>query len=226
MGLRLLGHTDGVRDTGLSSEVRSDLRASDAEREHVAGFLRDSAAEGRLTADELDDRVHHAYRAVTQGELAGLIRDLPGPPAAVRAASPPTEVLDASSRAGFWTRFGAYFIDWILVGMITSIVAAIAGAAGHRWELEGLIYLAYATVLEGSDRGQTVGKMVLGIRVADARTRKAIGYPRAFGRQLVKVASFVPLMLGFLWMLWDSENQCWHDKAVSDVVVRAGPRNV
>jgi hypothetical protein len=57
-----------------------EIRASDAERERVVSFLRDSAAEGRLTADELDERVGRAYAAVTRGQLSRLVRDLPGPP--------------------------------------------------------------------------------------------------------------------------------------------------
>ena len=27
------------------------------------------------------------------------------------------------------------------------------------------------------------------------------------------------LLIGYLWMLWDKEKQCWHDKAANDVVV-------
>ena len=57
-----------------------DLRASDAERERVARFLRDHAAEGRLTPDELGDRVGAAYAAVTLGDLRALVTDLPGSP--------------------------------------------------------------------------------------------------------------------------------------------------
>jgi Domain of unknown function (DUF1707) len=59
---------------------RPDIRASDAERERVVSFLRDKTAEGRLTADELDERVGRAYAAVTRGELHRLVRDLPDPP--------------------------------------------------------------------------------------------------------------------------------------------------
>jgi hypothetical protein len=57
-----------------------EIRASDAERERVVAFLRDKAAEGRLTPDELDERVGRAYAAVTRGELDRLVRDLPEPP--------------------------------------------------------------------------------------------------------------------------------------------------
>jgi hypothetical protein len=65
---------------------RSEIRASDAERERVVSFLRDKTAEGRLTADELDERVGRAYAAVTQGELRRLVRDLPDPPFGRRTA--------------------------------------------------------------------------------------------------------------------------------------------
>ena len=35
-----------------------ELRASDTDREHAAELLRRAAGEGRLTVDELDDRLH------------------------------------------------------------------------------------------------------------------------------------------------------------------------
>ncbi len=38
-------------------------------------------------------------------------------------------------------------------------------------------------------------------------------------RQLVKIVSAAVLFLGYFWMLWDKEKQCWHDKAARDVVV-------
>ncbi len=54
-----------------------DLRVSDADRERVAERLRDAAGEGRLTIDELDERVESAYAARTAAELAELTTDLP-----------------------------------------------------------------------------------------------------------------------------------------------------
>jgi hypothetical protein len=72
-----------------------ELRASDAERERVAVFLRDQAAVGRLTHDELEERVAAAYRAVTVGDLERLIRDLPRarPPARRRRRDPAKALL-------------------------------------------------------------------------------------------------------------------------------------
>jgi Domain of unknown function (DUF1707) len=58
-------------------------RAGDADREAVAGMLRDAAAEGRIDPGELEERVDRAYRAKTYGDLDLLVADLP------RRARPP-----------------------------------------------------------------------------------------------------------------------------------------
>ena len=55
------------------------LRASDAEREHHAELLREHAAQGRLTVDELDERLDRVYAARTVGELTPIVSDLPSP---------------------------------------------------------------------------------------------------------------------------------------------------
>jgi hypothetical protein len=66
---------------------RSLLRASDQDREHVAERLRAAALEGRLTSDELDERLGAAYAARTYGELDELLSDLPSPALPVPRAS-------------------------------------------------------------------------------------------------------------------------------------------
>ena len=55
------------------------IRASDADREHAVGMLRDGYATGRLTLAEFDDRTTAALTSRTWGELRGLTRDLPAP---------------------------------------------------------------------------------------------------------------------------------------------------
>src|SRR5829696_1963383 len=55
----------------------SELRASDAERDHAVNLLREHATAGRLTMDELDERCTAALGATTRGELAALLHDLP-----------------------------------------------------------------------------------------------------------------------------------------------------
>jgi hypothetical protein len=53
------------------------LRASDADRERVAETLREAAGEGRLTMDELDERLDAVYAAKTYAELVPITHDLP-----------------------------------------------------------------------------------------------------------------------------------------------------
>ena len=60
---------------------RSTLRASDDDREQVVDRLRHAAAEGRLLASELEERIGEAFSARTYGELDAVVADLPGPPA-------------------------------------------------------------------------------------------------------------------------------------------------
>jgi hypothetical protein len=59
------------------------VRASDAERERTTELLRDAAAEGRLSFEELADRIDSAARAVTRDELERLSADLPLPVGAI-----------------------------------------------------------------------------------------------------------------------------------------------
>ena len=58
-----------------------DLRASDEQRDRAAAEIREHFAAGRLSDEELDDRVQAAYAARTQGELNALLADLPKLPA-------------------------------------------------------------------------------------------------------------------------------------------------
>ena len=67
-----------MADSEPGREVaRSELRASHEDRDRVVELLRVSAGDGRLTADELDERLELAMTARTYGELAKLVADLP-----------------------------------------------------------------------------------------------------------------------------------------------------
>jgi uncharacterized protein DUF1707 len=55
------------------------IRASDADRDHVTARLREHFAAGRLTSDELGERLSAALTAKTHGELRQLMADLPEP---------------------------------------------------------------------------------------------------------------------------------------------------
>ncbi len=55
------------------------IRTSDADRERVTARLRDHFAEGRLTREELDERISAALNARTFGDLRRVLADLPEP---------------------------------------------------------------------------------------------------------------------------------------------------
>src|SRR5213078_938738 len=78
--------TGEIAPSGESREPAAgrELRASYEDRDRVAEELRVAAGDGRLTADELDQRLEAALTAQTYGELAALTADLPG----VAAAGP------------------------------------------------------------------------------------------------------------------------------------------
>jgi hypothetical protein len=78
-------------------------RASDAEREATVVRLREAAAEGRLTVEELATRIDTAYAATTQDELEPLTADLP--------AAPGSSSLDVAGGGG-----GTRFVLGILGG--------------------------------------------------------------------------------------------------------------
>jgi uncharacterized protein DUF1707 len=60
----------------VTDDPLPELRASDADREHTAELLRHAAGEGRLTMEELEDRLHAAYGTRTRRELETLVADL------------------------------------------------------------------------------------------------------------------------------------------------------
>jgi len=79
-----------------------DVRASDAERDETVELLRSAAAEGRLTFEELADRIETATHAVTRAELVPLTADLPTA-LAVRESEPlEVRAIGEIKRSGTW----------------------------------------------------------------------------------------------------------------------------
>jgi uncharacterized RDD family membrane protein YckC len=94
----------------------------------------------------------------------------------------------------------------------------------------GVILFVYDWVQHGL-WGQTLGKRALGTKVVTADTRSKISGGAAAGRAAVYgLAPLVPFVGGIfgllneLWLLWDPQRQCLHDKAARTVVVKVrGP---
>ncbi len=98
--------------------------AATADRERAVGVLRAGFAEGRLSQDELDDRVGQAYAARTYGELWGLTADLPAGPFAPPygpVAVVPQNVPEPSS----WRPAAALIITALIIFTLAALITAI-----------------------------------------------------------------------------------------------------
>ncbi|MEY2534415.1 MAG: hypothetical protein QOF29_2325 [bacterium] len=115
------------------------MRTSEAERQRVADLLRDACAEGRLGADELDDRLDRLFTSHTVADLEGLVWDLPGGEAVLpglwpvaRTASAPAPRGNVAVRAGVTllalavlaVAFSSLpgFVTWAIVGIVVALV--------------------------------------------------------------------------------------------------------
>jgi uncharacterized RDD family membrane protein YckC len=144
--------------------------------------------------------------------------------------------------AEWWQRAVAIIIDTIMLGVIFAILRSVFGGANtivfnsngtttvHTGHLviaeiiEIVLTLAYFGVFDGSERGQTLGKMAMGIATRDINTGGPIGTPRAVLRRFIYsilwVIFFIPGLINVLSPLWDHRRQAWHDKAVSSDVIK------
>jgi hypothetical protein len=107
---------------------RSSIRASDADRETVTERLRRAAGEGRLLAEELEERLARALRAQTYGELDALVADLPREVS--RSASKPRQLAKAHPIAT-----AAIVLAVLAVALIAAVVMALLALAWGGWIL-------------------------------------------------------------------------------------------
>src|SRR5579862_7101886 len=102
-----------MADSEPGREVaRSELRASHEDRDRVVELLRVAAGDGRLTADELDERLEVALSARTHRELAALTADLPatGPLPAGQPVPPVKDLVKIECGSGAARRDGPWVV--------------------------------------------------------------------------------------------------------------------
>ncbi|MDA8367879.1 MAG: RDD family protein [Actinomycetota bacterium] len=147
--------------------------------------------------------------------------------------------------ADWWQRLVAIIIDALIIGIPLGIILGAAlGTAGVATNhiaakiliaavVGAVVEIAYFSALNGSSKGQTVGKMAMGIAVRDVSTGGEIGPQRAAMRILVLAPQIVLAWIPFLGTiaelyclvcglspLWDSRRQGFHDKAIGTVVIK------
>ncbi len=129
--------------------------------------------------------------------------------------------------AGFWQRFAAFVIDWLIVSVISVPLMALflgAGffsleAAAGAWDLATALVVAVAVIGFWRYCGATPGKIAMDVRIVDAKTGGRPATARLVVRFLCYFVSAAPLCLGFIWIAIDRRKQGWHDKIAGTVVV-------
>ncbi len=142
----------------------------------------------------------------------------PPAPAVARGVEPAAPGA-AVEYMGFWIRLAALIIDYLALSVITFIVASFEHVPSILFTVLALPWLYYW--LFTGLKGQTLGKMAVGIKVFNA-TGSVPGLGRAALREIPgKILSTIAIYLGFLWVIWDKQKQGWHDKIASTYVVNA-----
>lgn len=142
--------------------------------------------------------------------------------------------------AGFWMRFFALMLDLIIVPLIFSPLIIGAGVAGYffgamsphiieqdyLWQFAaGLATITYSLIfffyfLIGHSFGATIGKKIMGIRLATYNGRNP-GFWRSLIRETIgRFLASIIFYLGYLWIAWDAHKQGWHDKIVGTFCIR------
>ncbi len=176
----------------------------------------------------------------------------PPPPAGYQPPQQPYGVTPQHSPwgeyASWWSRVGAQLLD----GLITTVIFIAPLVAGLVMAFRDTDYNAVTEEYTGSvdgvgiliavlagvgffafdvwnrgirvgTKGQSIGKQIVGIRVAKAADGQLLGAGSGFLRWLVAFAAgLVPFgsLLDVLWPLWDDKKQTLHDKAIGSVSLR------
>jgi uncharacterized RDD family membrane protein YckC len=169
---------------------------------------------------------------------------MPPPPGVAYGTYRFQDPVTGAPTAEWWQRAVALIIDWAIFAIPTWIIVYVivlnaittthtTAFGSYQTRSVGLLYvfdilfflgyLAYYALLNGGEKGQTVGKMVMGIATRDESGQGPIGYGRAVGRffiiVLFDILCFIPLILDYLSPLWDPRRQAWHDKVAHSLVI-------
>ncbi len=131
------------------------------------------------------------------------------------------------NRAGFWIRLVALIIDSIILGVVQFIITLVFGGLDDpttETTLSSVISLIltfiYFVWFQSRNNGQTFGKKITGIRVANLDGgRVSIGM-MALREIIGKTISAIILLIGFL-MAAGKSKRALHDYIARTIVIRA-----
>ena len=156
--------------------------------------------------------------------------------------------------AGFWMRLGAFLIDGLILSVIGWVMTAILFASGFALdqtifgESAGVLTYSTSTTARLSGiwltiwitgmvievlyfvgfwawRGQTPGKIALGIKIIRA-DGSSLSWGGALLRYLGYIVSAVIIYIGFIWIAFDGRKQGIHDKIADTYVIRLPRKRV
>lgn len=134
----------------------------------------------------------------------------PSVPAGVSSAD--TLRLLAMPKAPFLDRLAAFAIDVLLVSLTFSLLD-LHGARGFFTLLLGYHILFWAL------KATTVGGIICNLRIVRTDGGQ-FTFPDALIRGLSSILSIAALGIGCLWILYDPDNQSWHDRFAGTYVVK------
>jgi uncharacterized RDD family membrane protein YckC len=148
-------------------------------------------------------------------------------------------VSEFAGYAGFWQRFLAYVIDYILTRIVSVSISfavqfGLMSGLGARDDravyvavfsfgistlLSIAVTVAYWAGMECSASQATLGKMAVGIKVTDLYGRR-ITFWRSLGRTCGKFVSQMTLMVGYVMAAFTDRRQALHDMIASTLVIK------
>lgn len=130
-------------------------------------------------------------------------------------------VYESDELAGIGERFIAIIIDGIILGIIGGIFFGAAQDGPASGFITFVVGLAYQWFFLTQQNGQTLGKRVMGIRVVKVNDERPLEGADVVVRYVGTYINTFVFMLGWIWALFDSRKQGWHDKLASTLVVKA-----
>lgn len=125
--------------------------------------------------------------------------------------------------AGFLSRFIAYIIDMLMIGIVRSILALIFGFSLFHYSM-GIIWfgsifgLLYFIAMESSKYQATVGKLLMRIKVVNTQGGR-ITLSESIIRNISKILSALFLFIGFLMVIFDDRKRALHDRIAGTFVI-------
>ena len=174
---------------------------------------------------------------VPEAQAAARAQRASRPPASQPTRGLGPEDPDAIKYAGLATRTIAFALDAAVINgaaVITGVAIGLGVSILHLGEQAeiliaaalGLAYVVWSVVyflFFWSTSGQTPGNRVMRIRVLDRRHMRPVRPFRAVIRFGGLILAALPLLAGFLIMLWDNRRRCLQDRIAHTIVIEDQP---